>query len=74
MTDLECYLLQLVDEQGLRELTGYEPYAEPPYFYHYEDDEVIYVHTRFAGQANAIVGIFSLDGEFIYGGRAMTTH
>lgn len=74
MTDLECYRLQLADDQGIRELIGYEPYAQPPYFYQYEDDEVIYVHTRFAGQPNAIVGIFSRDGDFIFGGRVTTTN
>jgi hypothetical protein len=75
ITDLETYILQLTDQQGMRELTGvYDLRAEPPYFYQYEDDGSIYVHTRFIGQSNAVVGIFALDGSFIYGGAATTTH
>ncbi|MFQ5995288.1 MAG: hypothetical protein ACE5K1_09335 [Acidiferrobacterales bacterium] len=74
MTDLESYRQQLVDDHGMRELKGYDPQAKPPYFYQYADDEVIYVHTRFTGKANAIVGIFSPKGEFIYGGQVTTTH
>lgn len=74
MTDLETYIQQLIDCEGMRELMGYDPQAEPPYFYRYEDDESIYVHTRFEGQSNAVVGIFSLEGNFIYGGAATTTH
>ena len=75
ITDLETYILQLTDQQGMRELTGvYDLRAEPPYFYQYEDDGSIYVHTRFIDQPNAVVGIFALDGSFIYGGAATTTH
>ncbi len=74
MTDLETYRRQLLVDHGMRELTSYEAHAEPPYFYQYEDDGSIYVHTRFVDQANAVVGIFSLNGDFIYGGPATTTH
>ncbi|MFQ6022275.1 MAG: hypothetical protein ACE5NW_06100 [Acidiferrobacterales bacterium] len=74
MTDLETYREQLITDLGMRELKVYEAHAEPPYFYQYEDDGSIYVHTRFIDQANAVVGIFSLEGDFIYGGPATTTH
>ncbi len=74
MTDLESYRQRLIGEHGMRELIFYEAQAQPPYFYQYEDDGSIYIHSRFIAQANAVVGIFSLDGEFIYGGTAMTTH
>jgi hypothetical protein len=60
MTDLQTYV----------SMTDLETY----YFYQYEDDGSIYVHTRFIGQSNAVVGIFALDGSFIYGGAATTTH
>lgn len=74
MTDLESYRQRLIGEHGMRELFFYEAQVQPPYFYQYEDDGSIYVHSRFVAQVNAVVGIFSLDGEFIYGGTAMTTH
>jgi len=51
MTDLETYILQLTDQQGMRELTGfYDLQAEPPYFYQYEDVGASFaMHRRLEG-------------------------
>lgn len=74
MTDLESYRERLLSDLGIRELTTYEAHAEPPYFYEYQDDGAIYVHARFLDQPTPVVGIFSLEGAFIYGGPTTPTH
>ncbi len=74
MTDLETYRQQLIGDHGMRELTSDDPHAQPPYFYQYEDDGSIYIHTWFIDHANPVIGIFSLEGDFIYGGPASVAH